>query len=68
MMYLISLAVMLFSMAFLSQKQHYTHWSINLSSGSNFQLISMIDGLVVSFETAVRWMSLDLNDDKSALL
>ena len=33
-----------------------------------FKLISMIYGWGISCETAVRWMSLDLSDDKSALV
>ena len=33
-----------------------------------FKLISVIDGWGISCETAVRWMSLDLSDDKSALV
>ena len=32
------------------------------------QIISVIDGWGISFELALRWMSLDLNDDKSTLV
>ena len=34
---------------------------------SIFQIISVIDGWVISCELAFRWMSLDLTDDKSTL-
>ena len=33
-----------------------------------FQTISVIDGWVISCELALRWMSLDLTDDKSTLV
>ena len=33
-----------------------------------FKLISVIDGWGISYETAIRWMSLDLNADKSSLV
>ena len=33
-----------------------------------FQILSVIDGWVVSCELALRWMSLDLTDDKSTLV
>ena len=33
-----------------------------------FQIISVIDGWVISWELALRWMSLDLTDDKSTLV
>ena len=33
-----------------------------------FQIISVIDGWVISCELALRWMSLDLTDDKSTLV
>ena len=33
-----------------------------------FQIISVIDGWVISCEFALRWMSLDLTDDKSPLV
>ena len=33
-----------------------------------FQIISVIDGRVISCELALRWMSLDLTDDKSILV
>ena len=33
-----------------------------------FQKISVIDGCVISYELALRWMSLDLTDNKSTLV
>ena len=33
-----------------------------------FQIVSVIDGQGISCETALRWMSLDLIDDKSSLV
>ena len=33
-----------------------------------FKLVSVIDGWDISCETVVRWMSLELSDDKSALV
>ena len=33
-----------------------------------FQIISVIDGWVISFELTLRWMSLDLTDDNSTLV
>ena len=33
-----------------------------------FQIISVIDGWVISCELVLRWMSLDLTDDKSTLV
>ena len=33
-----------------------------------FQIISVIDGWVISSELALRWMSLDFTDDKSTLV
>ena len=33
-----------------------------------FQIISVIDGWCISFEISLRWMSLDLTDDKSTLV
>ena len=35
---------------------------------SIFQIISVIDGWVISCELALRWISLDLTDDKSTLV
>ena len=34
----------------------------------NFQIISVIDGWGISFELAIRWMSLNLTDEKSTLV
>ena len=33
-----------------------------------FQIISVVDGWAISCEVALRWMSLDLTDDKSTLV
>ena len=49
-----------------------THWHLgNLDEILGpffFQIISVIDGWVISCEVALRWMSLDLADDKSTLV
>ena len=63
-----------------SRSMFLTHYLLNsfnsLSPGKfewNFgylilQIISVIDGWVISCELALRWMSLDLTDDKSTLV
>ena len=44
-------------------------WEIGVEfSRNNFKLISLINGLCVSGEIALRWTSMDLNDNKSTLV
>ena len=49
-----------------------THWPLGnfheILGYLSFQTISVIDGWVISCELALRWMSLDLTDDKSTLV
>ena len=49
-----------------------THWPLgnfnDILKYLIFQIISMIDGWDISCEIALRWMSLDLTDDKSTLV
>ena len=61
------------------QKKHKypSHWCINSLAPGEFelnfrylilQIISVTDGWGISCELALRWMSLDLSDDKSTLV
>ena len=57
--------------AMVAGKLELTHWTLgNLNEmlGTILQIISVIDGWGISCELALRWMSLDLTDDKSTLV
>ena len=45
-----------------------THWPLGNFRYLIFQIISVIDGWGISCEHALRWMSLNLTDDKSTLV